>query len=62
MAVTERSFGFEQSADGLAEAAGLSTSSGLRQNHWLKEQAKRWNTNWINRTDKSAQNVGHIPF
>lgn len=21
--------------------------SGLRQNHWLKEQAKRWNTNWI---------------
>lgn len=47
MAVTERSFGFEQSADGLAEAAGLSTSSGLRQNHWLKEQAKRWNTNWI---------------
>lgn len=46
-AVTERSFGFEQSVDGLAEAAGLSTSSGLRQNHCLKEEAMRWNMNWI---------------
>lgn len=40
--MAERGFGFKQCADCVAEAAGeavvLSTTSDLRQNHWLKEQ------------------------
>ena len=43
MAVAERSFGFEQRADFVAEAAVLSTASisGLHgQNHCLKDQLK----------------------
>jgi len=40
IAVVERRFGFKQRADCVAEAAGLSTASGLRQNHWLKYQLK----------------------
>jgi len=39
MAVAERSFGFEQRADFVAEAAVLSTASGLHgQNHCLNVQ------------------------
>lgn len=49
MAVAERSFGFEQRADCVAEAAGLSTACGLRQNHWLKDQLKRWEVDRIHR-------------
>ena len=49
MAVAERSFGFEQHADCVAEAAGLSTACGLRQNHWLKDQLKSWEVDRIYR-------------
>ena len=51
MAVAERRFGFEQRADSdwVAETAGLSTACGLRQNHWLKDQLKRWEVDWIHR-------------
>ena len=47
MAVAERSSGFEQHVDCVAETAGLSTAFGLRQNHWLKEQLKRWEVDRI---------------
>jgi len=45
MGVAERCFGFEQRA----EAAGLSTASGLRQNHWLKNYLKGWEVDRIHR-------------